>query len=1056
MIVVVSALAVLCPSAGAFVFHGRHGTFLGVNLTAGSHLPTVGNGIRTNGGSSTALEYHGGDVLHSNKAYAIFWDPASTYPTATKEAVTQYFTDVTTDSGQASNVYSITSQYTDAGGSAAYNSSFGGALVDTSSYPTQGTCSDPMGSNPCISDTALQAEVASFVEREHLPTSATAIYFVFLPENVVSCLEGGICSDTSPGICAYHKSTPAHVLYASIPYLVGKECQSDGNGATQQPNGNAADVLVKTVSHEHIETITDPAGQGWFNNKTQAEIGDKCNRLADNANAFLPTLGGDATQGTLYNQLIGGHQYYLQSEWSNNGERCAMGFSPFQREEVFIGVANGRVQRRTAAGALNGTLQTRVSSYTTGMAFDRQDNLYVTDFGAGSVSRFDALGNLEGTFGLGFSNTPESILFDKAGNAYVGQVGGGVLKFDENGNLLTTIPTGRSDWIDLGADQCTLYYTDEGETGGIMRYNACANEPMPEFVPRAAVEHPYALRLLPSGGLLVADTSVIRRFDESGNQTQTYGYPGNSNWFALNLDPGGTAFYSADLITGSVVKFDIASGDPLLAYNTGTGESTVFGIVVNGELTLGSGAEVFGTVKDHNGAGVIGALVQACPAAGGSCFETTSNPGGGYHLAGLNPGDYAVSAFPPAGASLGEAGIGPVHLSAGQTQMENLVLPEPGPPPPNVTISPTRATVGGIPVVDFGRPFALNATGCPGGSATYVVKPFLSYLMGLAEGGLAESPPGSGTYTAMITPPVTWFGPSDVRITIVCPGGKHEESAFTLYIDPSGKVVTDTGHAVSGAIVTLYRGEGPLGPFAEVPNGNAVMSPMNRANPDITQADGSFGWDVIAGYYEIRAEKAGCSDPADSTLPYVSTEVFAIPPSMANLTLTLHCVTPPTSPDSEEHATTGAQPPSHGGVLGFGAATPTAPHLSALTILPGAFRAAASGATLARSAGGTVVSYTDSQAAISVLRVERVLPGVLRNGRCEAGTGGKPHVKRCARIVDVGRITHADSAGRTHVRFTGRVKGKKLTRGHYRLVITGRNSAGTVSNAVWASFTVLA
>ena len=38
----------------------------------------------------------------------------------------------------------------------------------------------------------------------------------------------------------------------------------------------------------------------------------------------------------------------------------------------------------------------------------------------------------------------------------------------------------------------------------------------------------------------------------------------------------------------------------------------------------------------------------------------------------------------------------------------------------------------------------------------------------------------------------------------------------------------------------------------EVPNGSAVMSPANRINPDTTSAAGIFGWDAIAGYYEVR------------------------------------------------------------------------------------------------------------------------------------------------------------------------------------------------------------
>ncbi len=883
-----------CGDAAAFIVKSNTGTFLGVQLRAGSSLgSSISKGPRSSAFSQTRLEWHNGDVLHANKAYALFWDPSGTYPETTEANIDQYFADVATDSGQASNVYSVAVQYSDSGGSAAYKSTFGSAFVLKEGYP-KGTCSDPVGHAVCISDGAVETEVSNFVAAFHLPTQ-DALYFVYLPPNVVTCMKTSVCSDNS--FCAYHKVTSSspHILYANMPYEVQKACQKDGNSVTQEPNGDPSDVLVKTTSHEHIESITNPFGDGWYNNATGAEIGDKCNGSGDDANAFLPTLGGEANTGTLYTQLIGGHQYYLQSEWSNNGERCAMGFAPFQSEEVFVAVGNGRVQRRSPSGSLVGTLQTGSGSYTTGMAFDQADNLYVTDFGAGRISRFDALGNLEGIFGTGLSSNPESILFNKAGDAFVGQEDGGVIELDQNGALLQSFATGRSDWIELGPDQCTLYYTDEGESGGILRYNVCTNEPMSEFVPRSALTHPYALRLLPSGGLLVADTDSIKRFDESGDLIQTYTHPGDNNWFALNLDPDGTSFYSADFETGEVVKFDIASGKALLEYNTNTGPNTVFGIVVNGELTLGSGAEVFGTITEPGGADVAGALVQACPAAGGSCFETKSNSHGGYLLAGLNPSDYDVTAFPPKGSSLGSGGTGPLTLTAGQSKQVDLQLAKPSAPPPNVSISPIRGSIGGIPIVDFGKPFSFAITGCPGGSASYVVKPFLTFLTGVAEGSLAEAPAGSGRYSGTLTPPATWFGPANVKLTLVCPGGKHEDAAFTLYIDPSGEVVTEGGAPVSGATITLYRGEGPFGPFTEVPNESPIMSPQNRANPDTTAANGTFGWDVIAGYYTIRAEKPGCNAPGEPSKTYVESDVLEIPPAMSGLRLVLHCAEEPTA-----------------------------------------------------------------------------------------------------------------------------------------------------------------
>jgi hypothetical protein len=105
----------------------------------------------------------------------------------------------------------------------------------------------------------------------------------------------------------------------------------------QEPNGNIADVLISLLSHEDSEMITDPMYTGWavygstVLQSTLTESGDKCNlygpfnpAIGINPNAFAPTLGGSASTGTLYDELINGHRYYTQSEWSNGNGNCEM------------------------------------------------------------------------------------------------------------------------------------------------------------------------------------------------------------------------------------------------------------------------------------------------------------------------------------------------------------------------------------------------------------------------------------------------------------------------------------------------------------------------------------------------------------------------------------------------------------------------------------------------------------------------------------------------------------------------------------------------------------
>ncbi len=127
---------------------------------------------------------------------------------------------------------------------------------------------------------------------------------------------------------------------------------------------------------------------------------------------------------------------------------------------------------------------------------------------------------------------------------------------------------------------------------------------------------------------------------------------------------------------------------------------------------------------------------------------------------------------------------------------------------------------------------------------------------------------------------------------------EDDEPTFPIYIDPSGFVRTVDGAPLAGATVTLFQSQAKTGPFAVVPNGSAVMSPMNRVNPDQSEVDGHFGWDVIAGFYKVRVEKGGCHAPGAAT-PFVETVVMTIPPPVTDLDLRLQCdpaVTPAVPP----------------------------------------------------------------------------------------------------------------------------------------------------------------
>jgi PKD repeat protein len=366
----VLALSVWAAPSGAVVAN-IHGHAYGLTPIRGVNpaaLPSVQRALRASPRSATGplpydkagqLEYHHGPVMHSVTTHVIYWDPGGEFTPTTKGIFNKFFTDVAHDSGLATNVFGVGGQYTDSTGNAAYSSTFAPGKVDKNSYPSTGNCTTPNGvhADPgpyskCLFDQQLQSELSTYIEKEGLPKGPTQLYFLLLPHKVVSCfpeedpeIAEEACSNNV--FCAYHSSIEGsteaeEILYANIPFSLldtgsAKGCQFDGNSAIQLPNGDAtgtnettrfADVALKYTSHEYIEAATDPLGTAWWGANGE-EIGDKCNfagsgtGAGEDPNAFLPTLGG-STSPTLYNQLINGDHFYLQSEWDNTGKACLM------------------------------------------------------------------------------------------------------------------------------------------------------------------------------------------------------------------------------------------------------------------------------------------------------------------------------------------------------------------------------------------------------------------------------------------------------------------------------------------------------------------------------------------------------------------------------------------------------------------------------------------------------------------------------------------------------------------------------------------------------------
>jgi hypothetical protein len=267
--------------------------------------------------------------------------------------------------------------------------------------------------------------------------------------------------------------------------------------------------------------------------------------------------------------------------------------------DVFVGVSNGQYQVYDNHGVFKETIADGLGGFTTGCAFNPLlTRLYTTNFGHTKVVVYDDLPphpivQVVDTNLTSPGGHSESIVFASNGDYYVGHPDGNRLihRYDAAGNLLATFAVTSdargTDWIDLAANQTTLFYTSEGRA--VQRYDIVAGQ-QTNFAVLPGSGDAFALRLLPpgdgSGGLLVADGLQVKRLDGSGAVVQTYDVPGEDSWFSLNLDPNGTSFWSGNFTTSNFYRFNIATGAIELGpINTNTGTSTLFGLCLKGEPT---------------------------------------------------------------------------------------------------------------------------------------------------------------------------------------------------------------------------------------------------------------------------------------------------------------------------------------------------------------------------------------------------------------------------------------------------------------------------------------
>ncbi len=133
-----------------------------------------------------------------------------------------------------------------------------------------------------------------------------------------------------------------------------------------------------------------------------------------------------------------------------------------------------------------------------------------------------------------------------------------------------------------------------------------------------------------------------------------------------------------------------------------------------------------------------------------------------------------------------------------------------------------------------------------------------------------------------------------------------------------------------------------------------------------------------------------------------------------------------------------------------------APKISGFRLAAGRFRAASKGSSIDTALAGTQVSYRLSEAGRAKFTVERAAKGRKKGRRCVAPTRKNRKARRCTRYLRLkGSFSRTSKYGLNSFHFTGRLRGKRLRPGRYRLVMVATDASANRSKPKRAAFRVV-
>jgi hypothetical protein len=170
----------------------------------------------------------------------------------------------------------------------------------------------PQTTKTSLADSDIQNELAVQANQGKLPIPSSGVaYMVHLPPGIMLTHDGGVsCAGGDKDFCAYHsfgvtadsEGFTATFAFSVVPDYTSPQCQQ---WCTFAPAEGALQNTTKVASHELMEILTDPRGNGWGDTNTGCEIGDICNEA-------VGMIGKTTDVGA----------WYVQDLWSNATSRC--------------------------------------------------------------------------------------------------------------------------------------------------------------------------------------------------------------------------------------------------------------------------------------------------------------------------------------------------------------------------------------------------------------------------------------------------------------------------------------------------------------------------------------------------------------------------------------------------------------------------------------------------------------------------------------------------------------------------------------------------------------